>query len=185
MLADVSAESRDEVEIVDTDFRSFAQLFEDQRRGALRLAFAMTGDAHIAEDVVAEAFARTFRNWAAGRVHDPESYVRRAVVNEVRSTWRRLEVRRRHAARERRTAQLSPSSSAIDRIGDVDVMQRALQTLSPRVRAAVVLRIVEDLSERQTAEVLGCSVGSVKGYLSRGLDRLREELGAGEGDSDE
>jgi RNA polymerase sigma factor (sigma-70 family) len=142
----------------------------------------MTGDAALAEDVVAEAFARTFRRWRQGAVRDADMYVRRAVVNEVRTTWRRLEVRRRHAARERQVP-VSPFGG-VDRVADADLLERALATLPVRVRAVVVLRIVEDLSEQQTAEALGCSVGTVKGYLSRGLQRLRAALEDSEGDSD-
>ena len=165
MLTDVAAEEHEPIEVVagaDTDLRTFAQVFEDQRVGALRLAFAMTGDAQLAEDVVAEAFARTFRQWSRGGVREPDAYVRRAVVNEVRTTWRRLEVRRRPAARER------PATvpSGIDRVADADLLERALATLPPRVRAVVVLRVVEDLSEQRTAAALGCSVGTVKAYLS-------------------
>ena len=182
MLADVVTGEREPIEALGSpDLRTFAQIFEEQRRGALRLAFAMTGDAQLAEDVVAEAFARTFRQWAAGRVRDPDSYVRRAVVNEVRTTWRRLEVRRRHDAGEHH---VDLTTSSIDRVADVDVLQRALATLPPRVRAVVILRVVEDLSEQQTADALGCSVGTVKGYLSRGLDRLRDALGGQEGSSE-
>jgi RNA polymerase sigma-70 factor (sigma-E family) len=181
MLSVVVAEGHDSVEVVGrTDLHTFAQVFEDQRRGALRLAFAMTGDAQLAEDVVAEAFAHTFRRWASGGVRDPDMYVRWAVVNEVRTVWRRRQVRRRYAARER--VELT-ASSGMDRVADADLLERALATLPPRVRAVVVLRIVEDLSEQQTAAALGCSVGTVKGYLSRGLERLREALTANEGDS--
>ena len=182
MLTGGFTEGHDAVEVSrGSDLRTFAQIFEDQRRGALRLAFAMTGDAHLAEDVVAEAFARMFRQWAAGRVRDPEMYLRSAVVNEVRTVWRRLQIRRRYAAGER-SGELT-TSSAFDRVADADLLQRALATLPPRVRAVVVLRVVEDLSEQQTAAALGCSVGTVKGYLSRGLDRLRAALTASEGDS--
>jgi RNA polymerase sigma-70 factor (sigma-E family) len=182
MLADVVAEEHDSVEVVGSiDSRTFAQMFEEQRRGALRLAFAMTGDAHLAEDVVAEAFAHTFRRWSSGSVRDPDTYVRWAVVNEVRTVWRRRQIRRRHAAREQRIE--LTVASGMDRVADADLLERALATLPPRVRAVVVLRIVEDLSEQQTAAALGCSVGTVKGYLSRGLERLREALTASEGGS--
>src|SRR5690349_15853662 len=120
------------------DLASFAELFEAQRRGALRLAYAMTGDPQIAEDVVAEAFARTYRQWLKGSVREPEQYVRRAVVNEVRSFWRRRDVRRRYDERGR-PGELT-SAAAVDRIADADVLQRALAGLPPRVRAVVVLR---------------------------------------------
>ncbi|HTL84492.1 MAG TPA: sigma-70 family RNA polymerase sigma factor [Acidimicrobiia bacterium] len=171
-----------EAEVTESrDLRTFAAVFEEQRPRALRLAYAMTGDASLAEDVVAEAFARTYRQWLKGAVRDADSYVRRAVVNEVRGTWRRLAVRRAHAARERR---VEPTTNfGDDQIADADLLQKALATLPPRVRAVVVLRVVEDLSEQQTAEALGLSVGSVKGYLSRGRERLRTALGDTEGAS--
>jgi RNA polymerase sigma-70 factor (sigma-E family) len=183
MLADVAAASGPEaIDVAPrADLRSFAEIFEEQRPRALRLAYGMTGDAALAEDVVAEAFARTYRQWVKGRVDDPSAYVRRAVVNEVRNTWRRLAVRRRHAATQHGR---EPVTIARDeRVADADLLQRALAGLSPRVRAVVILRIVEDLSEVQTAETLGISTGAVKAYLSRGLDRLRETIAAKEGDS--
>ena len=181
MLSDVSAGAPRAIPVLENDLGRFARVFEEQRPKALRLAYAMTGDREIAEDAVAEAFARTFRHWLKGGVQEPEPYVRRAVVNEVRGTWRRVEVRRRHAARERRVEPRSEFGD--DRIADADRLQAALTVLPPRVRAVVVLRVVEDLSEQQTAEALGLSVGTVKGYLSRGLERLRAALADTEGDS--
>jgi RNA polymerase sigma-70 factor (sigma-E family) len=160
--------------------RSFAEVFEEQRPRALRLAYAMTGDALLAEDVVAEAFARVYASWLRGGVRDPDAYVRRAVVNEVRTRWRRRAVQRRHLPT---TAAREPSTpSTAESVADIDRLQHALSTLPPRVRAVVVLRIVDDYSEHRTAEVLGCSAGTVKSYLSRGLERLRKELSTGEGD---
>jgi RNA polymerase sigma-70 factor (sigma-E family) len=185
MLAGVAVETPGTAEAVPrTDLRTFATVFEEQRPRALRLAYAMTGDASLAEDVVAEAFARTYRQWKKGSVRDADAYVRRAVVNEVRQTWRRLAVRKQYAARQR-DASAAITASSDDRVADADVLQRALTTLPARVRAVVVLRIVEDLSEQQTADTLGISVGSVKGYLSRGLERLRTALASTEGGSDE
>jgi RNA polymerase sigma-70 factor (sigma-E family) len=164
------------------DLSAFAARFESQRGSALRLAYAMTGDAGMAEDIVAEAFARTYERWVKGKIDNPDAYVRRAVVNEVRSTWRRLAVRRKHAARERH---VEPSTAfRADSIADADVLQRALSTLAPRERAVVVLRVVDDLSEQDVAAALGISVGTVKSYLSRGLERLRESLRENEGDDD-
>ena len=64
------------------------------------------------------------------------------------------------------------------------MLQRALSTLAPRQRAVVVLRVVDDLSEQDVAIALGCSVGTVKSYLSRGLVRLRDALRVNEGDLD-
>ena len=71
-----------------------------------------------------------------------------------------------------------------DQVADADVLQRALATLAPRQRAVVVLRVVDDLSEQDVAAALGCSVGTVKSYLSRGLVRLRDALDVNEGGLD-
>lgn len=180
MLTDVGVEPGARDPERQTRIRTFAEVFETQRPSALRLAYALTGSGQIAEDVVAEAFARVYARWAKGDIDDPDAYVRRAVVNEVRMTWRRLAVRRRHAVTQRaEPAMPSPT----DALGDVDQLQRALATLPPRVRAVVILRVVEDLSEQRTAEVLGCSKGTVKAYLSRGLDRLRTALAPVEGET--
>ncbi|MDQ1510928.1 MAG: hypothetical protein QOG50_2772 [Actinomycetota bacterium] len=182
MVPAVAGEIPSVTKVSTSDLSAFAEIFEAQRPSALRLAFAMMGDTASAEDVVAEAFARTYERWTKGEIENPSAYVRRAVVNEVRSTWRRLAVRRKHAARERH---VEPSTVfRTDQIGDADVLQRALATLAPRQRAVVVLRVVDDLSEQDVAVVLGCSVGTVKSYLSRGLARLRDALPVNEGDLD-
>jgi RNA polymerase sigma-70 factor (sigma-E family) len=181
MMTDVRVGSTGVVETHQaTELRTFARVFEEQRPLALRLAYAMTGDATLAEDVVAEAFARTYRRWLKGGVDNPDAYVRQAVVNEVRSTWRHVAVRRRHAALQERREPTTAFPD--DTIADADLLQRALATLAPRARAVVVLRVVEDLSEQQTAESLGLSVGTVKSYLSRGLNRLRAALRTTQGD---
>jgi RNA polymerase sigma-70 factor (sigma-E family) len=163
------------------DLTAFADLFDEQRVPALRLAYAMTGDAGLAEDVVAEAFARTYERWSKGGIENPAAYVRRAVVNEVRSTFRRLAVRRRYAARQR-SAEPSATFPG-DRLADADVLGRALMTLTERQRAVVVLRVVDDLSEREVATVLRCSEGTVKSHLSRGLAQLRAALEVSHGGS--
>jgi RNA polymerase sigma-70 factor (sigma-E family) len=180
MLIDVGVEPGGDEPQPATRLRSFAEVFESQRPAALRLAYAMTGDAQLTEDIVAEAFARVYAKWSRGGIDDPDAYVRRAVVNEVRTTWRRLAVRRRYAAAQHHSETAAPSG--IDTLGDADLLQRALATLPPRVRAVVILRIVDDLSEQQTADVLGCAKGTVKSHLSRGLERLRSALAPAEGE---
>jgi RNA polymerase sigma-70 factor (sigma-E family) len=182
MVPAVAGELPEVVKVSACDLGAFAELFETERPAALRLAYAMTGDASVAEDVVAEAFARTYERWVKGKIDNPSAYVRRSVVNEARSAWRRLAVRRKHATRERH---VEPSTAfRADQIADADVLQRALSTLGPRQRAVVVLRVVDDLSEQDVADALGCSVGTVKSSLSRGLDRLRDALTGNQGVSD-
>jgi RNA polymerase sigma-70 factor (sigma-E family) len=151
----------------------FADLFEQHRAPALRLAFVLCGDASAAEDAVAEAFARMYPRWRARGVDDPAAYLRRAVVNQVRGGFRRLAVRRRHDATLRPP---EPVPSGDDRYAEQQRLRVALLALPPRQRAAVALRFLDDCSEAETAALLGVSTGAVKAYTSRGLDRLRDLL---------
>lgn len=137
----------------------------------LRLAYAVTGDVGRAEDVLQEAFARLCTRWSRLREEDPDGYVRRMVVNEAISAGRRPWGRETPAAG---AADQRPASSAeIDRVDDRAALAQALTDLPARQRAVVVLRYVEDLSEVQVADLLGCSVGTVKAHASRGIARLR------------
>ena len=152
------------------DERSFASVFNAHHAHAVRLAYLLTSDAAQAEDIVSEAFAKVYPRWRRGEVRDVGSYLRRAVANEANSKLRRRYLERREASRRRgdeRGVRLV-DEEAVDR----DVVWAALQQLPPRQRSAVVLRYYEDLSEADTAAVLGVSVGTVKSQVSRGLDRL-------------
>jgi RNA polymerase sigma-70 factor (sigma-E family) len=148
------------------------ELYAAHAPDAARLAYLLTGDRHLAEDLVHEAFVRLF-----GRFRDirqPEafrSYLRTTVVNLARSHFRRRRVERAYLEREAVAVEEPP-----DDAGSRDEMWQALQGLRPRQRAAIVLRFYEDLSEAQTAEVLGCAVGTVKSLVSRGLEQLRTDL---------
>ena len=101
---------------------------------------------------------------------DPEGYVRRTMINRYISIWRRR-------SRERLVAQVPDIASGSEPSGDSGLM-RALAQLPPRARAVVVLRFYQDLSERETAAILGCSVGTVKSQTARALARLRTHMGA-------
>ena len=142
---------------------------------AARLAYLLTGDRALAEDLTQEAFVRMF-----GRFRDlrhPEAfaaYLRKTVVNLVRSHFRRRGVERNYLERESRLARTTEQAAGHDEMWD------ALRGLTHRQRAAIVLRYYEDLSEAQTADVLGCAVGTVKSLVSRGLDQLRAGLSEGE-----
>jgi RNA polymerase sigma-70 factor (sigma-E family) len=152
---------------------AFSLAVEGHREGLGRLAYVLCGDAVVAEDVVAEAYARVWPRWRRGRVEDLSSYLRRAVVNEVYQRHRRRSLERREAARpaDRRT-----DLGFEAQVGERDVLWPALARLSPRQRVVVVLRVVEDLSEEQTATLLGVPVGTVKSRLSRALVELRTTL---------
>ena len=157
-----------------TEADGFAAVFQAHQRAVYQLAFVLCGDASLAEDATAEAFAGVYRRWSASRPADPGAYLRRAVVNQLHGRFRRLRLERANAAR--RSGDDRGSRTFEDWSADHDELCRALLTLPPRQRAAVVLRYFEDLPETEVADVLGTSVGTVKGYVSRGLDRLRQEL---------
>jgi len=153
---------------------AFAAVFADQRERAVRLAWLLVGDPDQAEDVAAEAFAKTWRRWRRGGIDDPSAYVRRAVVNEANSRLRRRYRERAEAQRatgDHRGIRLVDEDAA-----DRDEVWRALRRVPPRQRAALVLRFYEDLPEREVAAVLGISVGTVKSLTSRGLDRLQQAM---------
>jgi RNA polymerase sigma-70 factor (sigma-E family) len=152
----------------------FVDVFRRHEGAAYRLAYVLTGDAGLAEDIVADAYARMYGRWRRDRIDDPRAYLRRVIVNQVRGRFRRNAIRRKH---DGSTAWSESTTGAADEgVGDRDRLRRALSLLPPRQRATVVLRIVEDLSETDTAALLGVSAGTVKTHLSRGLERLRAAL---------
>jgi len=139
----------------------------------LRTAYLLTGHRQAAEDLLATALERTARRWP--RVLDrerPEAYVRVVLTNLSTDRWRRLArrpVRPLTASDERRGIAPDLAAAAASR----DLTSRLLRELPPRQRAVLVLRYFDDLPEADIAAALGCSVGTVKSQLSRGLARLR------------
>ncbi len=141
-----------------------------------RIARLMSGDADVAEEVVAEAVARVLPRWRADGIDDCGAYLRRVVVNLIRRRWRRLALSRRrdrHALGWTTDAALESSEVVEDR----DRTLRAVMKLPPRRRAVVVLRFYDDLAEADIAQLLGISVGTVKSQLARALEQLRVGLG--------
>ena len=152
----------------------FTQVYAAHHAEVLRLAYLLTGDAHRAEDAVAEAFVKVYRQMRKGRVEQPRAYVRRAVINEINSRFRRLALERREAARK--TGDDRGTRTPEDALADHDAVFAALRALPARQRTAVVLRYYNDLPERDIAEAMCVSVGTVKSTLSRGLERLRQVM---------
>ncbi|ABW15150.1 SigE family RNA polymerase sigma factor [Frankia sp. Mgl5] len=135
----------------------------------MRTAFLLTGNRHAAEDLLQGALERTYQRWGRERIIAPEAYVRRVLVNAASSRWRSRQFREEplDAAAERAGADGMPDLAMRDQV------LRALRELPKRQRAVVVLRYFDDLPEAAVAEILGCSVGSVKTHASRALARLR------------
>lgn len=153
----------------------FAEIFATHHAEALRLAYLLCGDPHRAEDVVAEAFVKVWRRWERGGIDNPRAYLRRAVVNEVHSRFRRLRLERAEA--QRRTGDDRGARGADEHLADADELLGALSRLPDRQRTAVVLRYYADLTEPEAAAAMGCSVGTVKSSVSRGIARLRTLVG--------
>ena len=152
-----------------------ADLYLSHEGRARRLAFLLTGNRELAEDIAQEAFVRVASRLSWLRRDDAfEPYLRRTVINLCRGHWRKKKTERRYLETQQGTQE--PSTAETD-LGDRDEVWRALQTLSHRQRVALVLRFYEDLTEQQTAEVMSCPVGTVKSLVSRGLKTLREKSG--------
>ena len=160
---------------VDRDIE-FETYVVDRQNSLLRTAYLLTGSQQSAEDLVQTALAKLYLAWH--RVHDTASldaYVRRIMVNEHTSWWRRAWRRNETSVDVLPEHRSQPRDAAHD-VGERDAMWTLVQTLPPRQRAAVVLRFYEDLSEQQTADTLQCSVGTVKSQTSRAIAALRTRL---------
>lgn len=149
--------------------------FVAARSGSLfRTAYLVMGDYQLAQDLVQESLTKTYLAWPRLReVSKAEAYTRRVIVTTAIS-WRR-----RRSFRERPAENLPdpgvPDPTTL--LPEQDELWVAVHRLPPRQRTAVVLRFCEDLSERQTAELMGCSVGSVKRQVSVALAKLRAVMG--------
>ena len=151
---------------------TFAEFVEARYGDLLRTAYLLTGSQHAAEDLLQSCLLRTMDRWTA--VEEPMAYLRRAMVNHRTTLWRRL----RGAEVLSDEVPEVAGADGTDAVAERALVLAALARLPKRMRAVVVLRFWDDLSEAATAEILGCSVGSVKSQSSRGLARLRDLLGA-------
>jgi RNA polymerase sigma-70 factor (sigma-E family) len=137
----------------------------------LRTAVLLAGSKEAGEDLLQAALERLLRRWRTIE-GDPEGYLRRTLYHLAADSWRQ------QRAWRKRLRLLQPgASAAVDGTGEVDLrdsLVRLLMQLPPRQRAVIVARYWEQLSEAESAQVLGCSVGTVKSAASRGLARLRE-----------
>ena len=151
----------------------FAGLWGRHSARAMQLAGLLTGSALAAEDVVSEAFARVYPKWRRGDVDAFWPYLRTAIINQVRGqARRRLSLQRWKDRQSQPSGFASPETEVAERTA----LAAALEELPLAQRRTLVLRYFEDLSEADTARLLGCGVGTVKSSTSRGLARLREVL---------
>ena len=151
----------------DEGFRAFVAA---RQRALLRSAWLLTGDWQSAEDLVQTALVRAWPHWRRLRdAEHAEAYVRRVMLNTFSSWWRR------------RWRGETPTADLPDRAAEADdadvraVLLDAVRLLPKRQRAVVVLRFFDDLTEARAAEVLGCSVGTVKSQAAKALATLRRD----------
>jgi RNA polymerase sigma-70 factor (sigma-E family) len=157
--------------------KPMARLYGDYFHSAFRLAYLLTGDRELAEDLVQDAFVRLIGHFGSLRREDSfDAYLKRTIVNLSHTTFRRRRVERSYLARQH--AYHSGQTLDLPDVEQRDELWLQLQTLAPRQRAALILRYYEDLSEHQTAEVLGCSVRTVKSLVARGLAAMRARQGS-------
>lgn len=160
----------DDTAVVDAGAPSFEEVFPVLIRDAYRVAYRLLGDRSEAEDVAQEACARAYSRWSSVRDH-AEPWTVRVASNLALDT---LRARTRAARRNARIVSNETTSPAP--VDDRLDLYAALEALPRRQREVVVLRYLADLSEAQTADLMGCSVGSVKTHSSRGLAALRGVL---------
>lgn len=144
----------------------FVELYRTRYDPMVRLAYLMTGDSAVAEELVQDAFVSVHRSW--DRARHPAAYLRTAVVNACRSWGRRRSLERNHA---RAAGREEVTEATGDELWDV------LGQLPERQRAAIVLRFYEDLPDDEIAQLLGCRPATVRTAIFRGLAAMRQEIG--------
>jgi RNA polymerase sigma-70 factor (sigma-E family) len=156
------------------DAEEFCEFVTSRSSALFRVAYLILGDYQLAQDLLQESLAKTYVAWP--RLHEvsnAEAYTRRVIATTAIS-WRR-----RRTFHERPAEHLPEAVGADPAVAVVvhDVLWAYLLQLPPRQRTAIVLRHYVDLSEAQTAETMGCSVGAVKSSVSAGLKSLRSRIG--------
>ena len=148
-----------------------AEMYERSAPGGFRLAFLLTGDRALAEDLVQDAFVRFVGRFGHLRDLDAfDGYLRRTIVNLSKNVYRRRAIERSYL--ERRTAEDRDERTDPD-FAENESIRRALMALPERQRAAIVLRYYEDRPEIEIADILHCRPATVRSLVARGLERLR------------
>jgi RNA polymerase sigma-70 factor (sigma-E family) len=161
--------------VKDEDERRYVEYVASRLPWLRKIAFLLCQDWHRADDIAQSAITKLYVHWSsAGRADNLDAYARRVLVREFLSTRRTAWATR---------VDLTAGPVGDDSVRDADpalrmAVRTALVDVPPRQRAALVLRFYCDLSVEETADLLGCSTGTVKSQTSRGLDSLRRALDA-------
>ncbi|MBO1751029.1 sigma-70 family RNA polymerase sigma factor [Actinotalea sp. BY-33] len=151
--------------------REFAAWYATELPGICRALALATGDVGLGEEAAAEAFARALLHWPrVSQMDSPTAWVYTVALNEVRRSWRRGVLERRYVQRLRDEHLPAPTEPE-------DELWRAVAALPPRARTAIALRYVADLPEREIADVMNISRGTVAATLSTARRRLAAALG--------
>jgi RNA polymerase sigma-70 factor (sigma-E family) len=152
--------------------QQFEEFMTSRWPALVRLAFGLTGDRWLAEDLAQTALASAYASWwRVRRADDPDAYVRRILINASKSRFRRHRVNELPPGRPEEVPDAAADPAAT--IGERSALLAALSALPPRQRAVVVLRYWEDLSDAQAAALLGCSASTVRSQAARALAKLR------------
>jgi RNA polymerase sigma-70 factor (sigma-E family) len=165
------------VSAIDRD--GFEEFMTSRWAGLVRLAFGLTGDRWLAEDLAQTALASAFAAWwRVRRADDPDAYVRRILINASKSRFRRGRVREQPPAPAEVPGAGAAASAGADpaaAVAERSALLTALAALPPRQRAVVVLRYWEDLTDAQAGALLGCSASTVRSQAARALAKLRAD----------
>jgi RNA polymerase sigma-70 factor (sigma-E family) len=164
-----------------SDRAQFEEFMTSRWAGLVRLAFGLTGDPWLAEDLAQTALASAYAAWwRVHRADDPDAYVRRILINAAKTRFRRHRVTEQPGESED-----LPDPAVADpaaEVGERSVLLAALAELPPRQRAVVVLRYWEDMTDAQVGALLGCSAGTVRSQATRALAKLRASAELAEDD---
>ena len=165
-----------------SDRTQFEEFMASRWPGLVRLAFGLTGDRWLAEDLAQTALASAYAAWwRVRRADDPDAYVRRILINASKSRFRRRRISEQPSGPDD-----LPDPEVADpttEVGERSALLTALAELPPRQRAVVVLRYVEDMTDAQVGALLGCSAGTVRSQATRALAKLRASERLAEQDS--
>lgn len=151
----------------DAEYAAFVEIAWQRH---LRLALLLTGNRWQAEELLQDSLVKLYERWRRlSRTGDLHAYLRKVLVNNHTSLWRRRR-------RENLVADVPDRAGSGGVSADALVLRDALRALPPRQRAVVVLRHYEDLSEREVARTLGCAIGTVKSQHAKALARLRQSM---------